>query len=411
MIHSKSLFIGILSLAVGSVCLASDGLYSVGAQDEDTPLPLQWMVGAQLIYDDNVAPNGLGTDEDSMAFSPFVGAKWTSVTPRTIIDLYANISTMYYFDAPSTVDDATINTRLNFNVTHDVSERITLTSRNFVAYELEPNYAYGYASSRQNGEHLFWSTNQGFDYNWTRRFTTRHSVGFSGTDYQDDNNLNREVFTLANSMRYRLSPQTVLTAQHRYTDSTGGGLSSDSSNHFFTVGAEHRFSPNTIGRIDTGVQLRDVENGNSSTAPYLDMSLNTRVNRQLRVSSFLRYSMEDFDTIQGIGLAAAEFDSRKTLRFGARSDYTLSPKVTIFGGVDYIMTSFEDGRSIVFATPVPNADEDVINAYIGFALRITQNLEANASFNHTTADSDFDSDFGGRDYDRNRISLGVNAYF
>lgn len=407
MIHSKSLFIGILSLAVGSVCLASDGLYSVGAQDEDTPLPLQWMVGAQLIYDDNVAPNGLGTDEDSMAFSPFVGAKWTSVTPRTIIDLYANISTMYYFDAPSTVDDATINTRLNFNVTHDVSERITLTSRNFVAYELEPNYAYGYASSRQNGEHLFWSTNQGFDYNWTRRFTTRHSVGFSGTDYQDDNNLNREVFTLANSMRYRLSPQTVLTAQHRYTDSTGGGLSSDSSNHFFTVGAEHRFSPNTIGRIDTGVQLRDVENGNSSTAPYLDMSLNTRVNRQLRVSSFLRYSMEDFDTIQGIGLAAAEFDSRKTLRFGARSDYTLSPKVTIFGGVDYIMTSFEDGRSIVFATPVPNADEDVINAYIGFALRITQNLEANASFNHTTADSDF----GGRDYDRNRISLGVNAYF
>lgn len=407
MSKSHTFQIGLISLFAGSIALGSDGLYSVGAQPEDTPLPLQWMVGAQLIYDDNVAPNGLGTEEDSMAFSPYVGAKWTSVTPRTIIDLYANISTMYYFDAPATTDDASINTRFNFDITHDLNERITVQSRNFVAYELEPNYAYGYASSRQNEEHLFWSTNQSLDYNWTRRFTTRHGVGFSGTDYQDDSNLNRQAFSFFNSVRYRLSPQTVLTAQHRYSDSSGGGVSSDSSNHFLTVGAEHRFSPNTIGRISTGVQLRDVADGDNSTAPYLDMSLNTQVNRQLRVRSFLRYSMEDYDTIQGFGLATAEYDARKTLRIGASSTYSLSPKVQLFGGVDYIMTAFEDGRSIAFATPVADADEDVLNAYIGFSLRITQNVEANCSFNHTTSDSDF----FGRDYDRNRISLGLSAYF
>lgn len=404
----SSIQIGILSLCASGFAFASDGLYSVGAQPDDTPLPLQWMVGAQLVYDDNVAPNGFAaTEEDSMAFSPYVGAKWTSVTPRTIIDLYANVSTMYYFDAPATVDDTSINTRFNFDITHDLSERISVSSRNFVAYELEPNYAYGYASSRQNGEHLYWSTNQSLDYNWTRRFTTRHGIGFSGTDYQDDPNLDRQAYSFFNSLRYRLSPQTVLTAQHRYSDSSGGGVASDSSNHFLTVGAEHRFSPNTIGRIDTGVQLREVDSGDNSTSPYLDMSLNTQVNRQLTVRGFVRYSIEDFDTVQTDGVSVFEYDERSTLRVGVSSSYSVSPKLQVFGGVDYIPTSFESGRLLAGPGPVADADENVLNAYIGLSLRITDNLEANCSFNHTTSDSDFN----GRDYDRNRISLGVSAYF
>jgi len=292
-------------------------------------------------------------------------------------------------------------------VFHDVSERISLTTRNFVSYELEPNYAYGYASSRQNEEHLYYNTDNSIDYNWTARFTTRTGVQYYGTDYDESDDLNRQSLSLYNQFRYRVSPQTVGTFTYRYTDTSGDGVASDSTNHYVTVGAEHRFSPNTIGRAEVGAQFRDVDQGDTSTNPYLEMTVISRVNTQFLVRAFARYSVEDFDTVQTDGISLFEYDERYTLRIGTSASYDLSPKLQLFGGVDYIPSSFESGRRITGLGPVPDADEDVLNAYIGFALRITETIEANCSYNYT----DSDSDLTGRDYDRSRISLGVSAVF
>lgn len=396
-------FVGLLAI---SPAIAGDGLYSVGAQPEDL-VPLEWIAGTQMIYDDNVSPGAAGGEEDSFAVSPYVGAKLTNITPQTIVDLYAQVGLMYYFDKPSTIDDTTVNSRFNMDVFHDVSERISLTSSNFVSYELEPNYAYGYASSRQSQEHYYWSTDNSIDYDWTDRFATRTGINYYGTDYTDDSNLNRQAISLYNQFRYRISPQTVGTFKYRYTTTSASGVSSDSTDHFVTGGAEHRFSPNTIGRADVGVQFRDVDDGDSSTSPYLDLTMLSQVNSQFMVRGFVRYSVETFDTVQSSGGSVFEYDERVTLRVGGSASYDISPKLQAFGGVDYIPTSFESGRLVSGAGTPADADEDVINAYIGLSLKITENIEASCSYNYTDSDSDFD----GRDYDRSRISLGVSAVF
>lgn len=403
---NQKLKVALASLVLTSSVQAGEGLYSVGDQPEDL-IPLQWMVGLKVIHDDNATPGGDLDGEEASSIMPYIGGQLTNMTPRTVVDVYAEIGMMYYFDKPQGLDDTSINSRMSLDVFHDVNERISLATRNFISYELEPNYAYGYASSRQGEEHLFWSTDNSIDYNWTDRLATRTGVKYFGTHYEDSEDSNRQSISLSNQFRYLLSPQTIGTVTYRHTLSKGEGNSSDSNDQYITFGAEHRFSPNHIGSGQIGVQLRDVDDGDSSSNPFFNLTLISQMNSQFMIRNFLRYSVEDTDTVQNQGGNIGEYDERATLRFGSSASYDLSPKLQLFGGVDYIRTSLGAGRLISGSGTFPDADEEVINAYIGFALKITETIEANCSYNFT----DSDSPLSGRDYDRNRFSLGVSAIF
>jgi len=402
---------GLLSLLMAGSAY-SQGLYYVGSEAQES-LPLKWVVGTSLIYDDNVAP-GFGNEEDSFAINPYVGLSFVNITPQTTIDVYARLGLIYYFDQPTTgsSDDTFSQSRVGFNVTHRFSERLRFSSRNFVSYELEPDYAYGYATSRQAGEYFYWQTDNSVGFRWTERMATYTGLNLTGANYTDVDNNDRLTWMLYNQFRYQLTPQTVLTAEYRYADTAGDGLSSDYVDQYLLIGAEHRFSPNMIGIIRTGVQFHSVDDGSDSTSPYLEMAMNSQVNQQFSIRGFVRYGIENYDTVRfdtALG-APAEYDNRATLRLGISSEYALSQKLSFFGGVDYIPSSFEDGRALAPAapgSPVSDADEDLVNAYVGFSVRFTDMLTGTVSYNYTHQSSDFD----GQDYDRNRISVGVSAEF
>jgi hypothetical protein len=283
-------------------------------------------------------------------------------------------------------------------------------SRNFLSYELEPDYAQGFATNRQVGEALFYSSDTALGFRWTERFATYTGIRFNGLAFQDLANNDRTTWTLYNQFRYQLSPQTVATASVRYSQTQGDGLARDSSNQFYLVGVEHRFSPNTIAIVNAGVQLRETDGiaGNNATSPYFELTLRSQVNQQFSIRGFARYGIEIFDTVQFVGGLPVEFDGRLTLRVGVSAEYQISPKLAIFGGVDVINTSFEEGRGATapFAA-VGDFDETLFNAFIGASLKITEYLYGTLSLNHTTSDSDF----AFRDYDRNRVNLGLRAEF
>jgi hypothetical protein len=229
----------------------------------------------------------------------------------------------------------------------------------------------------------------------------------------DNDRLNWQLY---NQFRYQLSPQTVLTADYRYGQTSGDGRSSDSEDHYVLGGFEHRFSPSTVGVLSAGVQFRDMDDGDSNTRPYLEASFRTRVNEQFSIRSFVRYGMEYYDTVQYLDinndaiLDPIEYDDRITMRLGVTAEYMISPMLSVFAGVDYIPTSFESGRSI--STPpllggIPDADEDLVNAHIGLSVRFNDFVTGSLSYNFTNSSSDIVN----RDYDRNRISLGVSAEF
>ena len=398
---------GLLSAASAS----AQGLYYVGSEAKES-LPLKWVVGTNVIYDDNVAPGSGGSKESSFAVNPYVGLSFVNITPQTTWDVYVRLGLVYYFDQPATngASDVNSQSRAGVNVTHRFSERLRFSSRNFISYELEPDYSYGYASSRQLSEYFYWQTDNSLGFRWTERFATYSGFSLTGADYGEVANNDRFTWELYNQGRYQLGPQTVLTGDYRYAHTADpNGLGSDSTDQFVLLGVEQRFSPNTIGILRAGAQIRSVDNGDDNTSPYVELALNSQVTQQLSARAFTRYGIESYDTIRSTPDGVfAEFSDRRTLRFGLASEYALTPTTSIFGGVDYIPATFMGGNAVTGVTgPIGDFDEDIFNAYIGASVKINDFLTATVSYNYTKSTSDF----ANQTYNRNRISLGLSAEF
>jgi len=411
----RLLLAGIASLtATGAV--HAEGLYRIGNESQES-IPLKWTIGANLTYDDNVNPTlPVVGSRDAVSVNPFVGLSFVSTKPQTTWDVLARLGIVYYIDKPSGggTDDTYTQSRIEANITHRFNERLRLSSRNFVAYDLEPNYAYGYASSRQSGEHLYWQTDNALGYRWTERLATYSGILFSGL-LNDSSvpNADRFVTTAYNQFRYQISPQTVLTGEYRYSETSGNGLASDATDHYILAGIEHRFSPTTIIVARGGTQIHHVDSlgSSDSTSPYFELNFNSQINTAFQVRGFLRYGLENYGTIRAVGAGGSlyEFDSNQALRIGLNGEYALSQKFSIFGGVDYIPSQFDDGRRKSGAGPLTASglSEELINAYIGLSIKVTESITGDFSYNYT----DSSSEFGGNTYNRNRINVGIRAEF
>jgi hypothetical protein len=391
--------------------LSAQGLYYVG-QETTESIPLTWVAGASMIWDNNVTPlvteGNPGHEDEVWSINPYVQANFTNVDPQTTINFYARAGVNYYLqemDAPGT--ERTIpNLRFGFDLNHSVSPRLRFSSRNFLAYEMEPEFAVGISNDRQLDPYFFYSSDNSVGYRWTQRVGSYTGFGFTG--YLGDSFLaDRKSWFVYHQMRYQLDQRTVLTAQYRYSQWTGDA--NDSSNHFITGGVEYRISQNSVFVGSAGVQLRSVDNGEDSTSPFFEGSLRTQINSAFGVRAFARYSMEDFDTIQFIGANVFEYSDQQVLRIGITGDYRLTPRLTGFGGVDLVHTMYDGGNQVdgLGTATDDGRTEDLINAYIGLRARITDALNVDCSINYT----DSTSDFVNNDYDRLRLSAGVSYTF
>lgn len=405
------------AVALASLGVASaQGLYDIAPNTEaQESLPLKWSAGVSVGYDDNVTPTvlaGPGANDEVSYLNAYVGAAMVSITPQTTWDVYARVGGLYYFDEPAAAgtDDFYGQARLGVNWAHRVSERLRFSSRNYAAYELEPDYNYGLPTSRLIDEYLHYESDNAVGYRWTERFATYTGFKVRGVDYSGgSSNNDREIYSVYNQFRYRATPQTIWTLDYRYSWIDSSGTASDSENHYITLGIEHRFSPNSVLVFKGGIQIRDVDFGSDSDSPFFETAIRTRVNEQFSVRAFARYSVEDY----GTSFAAATFDTNNTLRVGVSADYVVSPQLTLHGGINYIMTDMEDGRTVPGGAPVPDFDQDLINLYVGFSFKLNEGVYLTGSYNYT--DSDGSGGPAGiaptRTYDRNRASLGVRFEF
>jgi hypothetical protein len=399
----------ISSFLLCATASAHASLYYV-PNDTEESLPLKWSVGVNLTWDDNITPSSGITDE-SVSLNAYVGVSYAVITPQTTWDLFARLGIGYYLDEPTVprADDVNFNNNLGLNLTHRFTERLRFVSRNYLSYELEPDYSQGFATNRESGEYFNWNTDNSIGFRWTERFATYTGFSLTGLIYDDLASSDRGTWTLYNQFRYQLSPLTVLTSSYRYSETSANGIASDSSDQYILIGLEHRFSPSTIVILNTGAQIHEVDNanGNDNTSPYVELSLNSQLTSQFSARAFVRYGIEPYDNLQTVGGLPAEYDSRLTLRVGASGSYQLSPKLSLFGGTDVLNTSFEDGRTIAGGLPVADSDEFLLNIYIGASVKFTERLFGTLTYNYTTSDSDFAL----RDYDRNRVSIGLTAEF
>jgi hypothetical protein len=406
----KATFFAVASIAaVGTV--SSQGLYFL--QDEvQESIPAKWTVGMNLVWDNNFNPtitSGPGFEEEAWSLNPYAAVTLTNVSPQTTLDLYARIGANYYLqdsELPG-ASDTTGNGRLGLDLTHRFSERLRFSSTNFLAYEMEPEYSYGLSTARSgNDPYTYWSSDNSVGYRWTDRVGSFTGINF--TNYLGNGAVSdRSSWSIYHQMRYQFAPRTVLTGQYKYEQWTGDA--SDSTNHYITLGLEHRLNPTSVFLLDIGAQLREVDGGDSTTSPYFQAALNSQLNSRFSVRSFMRYGIEDYDTIRNVDSSSYEYNDQRTLRIGLSGDYALSPRLSLFGGLDYISTNFDKGLIVSGpgALTDEGATEDILNLYVGLRAKFGDNLTGECSINYT----DSASDFLGNDYDRLRLSMGVNYSF
>jgi len=412
----KKQFISITAVGMAMASsLCAQSLFDLAPDDDQQEsLPLRWTAGVNFGYDDNPTPL-LGNDDESAYGQGYVGVAFLTNTPQTTLNFGAQVGVIHYFDNLDVlgvdVDDTSFTASLYLNWTNRISERLRFVSRNHLAYELEPDYSTGFQSQRQTGNYFRWSTDNAIGYRWSDRLATYTGIRLDGLSYDEFSNGDRTSWTLYNDFRYQLSETTVATFTYRYSETEGDGAVSDSENQYVLLGIEHRFSPQTTGVLRAGVQIRDVDGGDSSSSPYLEASLKTQVNEQFKLRAYARYGIEDYSrslrNFDQPGFPFAVYSNTETLRIGFNADYAISPDLSLTGGVNYAMLSYED--LIAAFSQVGSAgsvDEDLINAYIGFNLRLTDNIMLNGRYNYEDLSSD-----AGRDYDRNRFSLGVSTQF
>lgn len=399
--------ISLLSL-LAVISAQGKGLYYIPNEAEESTIPIQWGVGMNVIWDDNTTPIAGVADDETLSINPYVEMSFSSGTAQTVWDVYAKLGVLYYFDEPTAAgsDDFYTQARIGANLTHRINPRLQFTTRNFVSYELEPDYSYGFATNRQSSEYIYWDTDNSLGYRWTARLATTTGIKFTMLDYDNVANADRFTWTAYQQLRYVLTQQTIGTATYRYAHTSADGLASDSTDQYLLAGVEHRFSPTTILIANVGAQFRDVDNGDNSTNPYVELTLRSQINEQFTVSAFARYGAEVYDTVVSLP-ALVEYDSRLTLRVGTQANYRVSEQLSFFGGVDVISASFEDGRTVPGGLPAGDQDETLLNAYVGASLKLTEYLDGTISYNFT----DSDSDIPNRSYDRNRISVGLKAEF
>jgi hypothetical protein len=409
-------------LSAGLFCIglvgsaSAQGLYYVGSEAQES-LPLKWVVGASAFYDDNINAGNSGPQAGSFGLNPYVGLSFVNITPQTTWDVYARLGLIYYADAAPGVATTNSQSRAGVNLTHRFSERLRFSSRNFIAYELNPDYSSGIANSATTGEYLNWSSDNSVGFRWTERLGTYTGLTLNGNSYADSSNNDLFTSTLYNQLRYQLGPQTVLTQDYRYAINNASGLADDSTDQYILVGLEQRFSPHTIGIIRGGVQLHSVDGGGSTstgggsyTSPYLELAFNSQLSQQFSVRAFARYGIESNDTVQfdsSTGQTAV-YNDTQSLRLGVSSEYTISPMFSVFAGVDYIPTSYADGQSI--SAPFQDASDlnsNLISLNIGLTAKFNDYLTGTLSYDFQDSISDIDN----QDYTRNRVSLGVSAEF
>ena len=386
-------------LSVSSLCAQS--LFDLAPKDGETESsPLFWTVGASLGYDDNPTP---GSDNETAYGVVYVGAAFLSQSPQTTVEFAGRLGYVHYFDDLDfgllKVDQSTPTGSLRLNLTHRVNERLRLSSRNSMAFEYQPDYSIGSSAIRQTGAYTRWSSDNSVGYRWSERLGTYTGFIYDGVEYDNPAAQRNDIsaITLYNDFRYQLSPQTVATLTYRYADRNTAGSARDTQNHFIMVGGEHRFSSNSVAIVRAGVQLRSIDGSTRDyTSPSAEAAVTTRVNQLLSVKAYGRLSTEDSSRQVG----AAVYDNANTMRLGVTGTYRVSQALSLSSGINYMSLAYEDGTA-------ENRDESLINAFVGFDLQIAENLYLNGSYNF----EDLGSDVVSREYDRNRMSIGVRATF
>jgi hypothetical protein len=378
------------------------GLLSIGQHtDYHESVPLTFDVTAGVGYD-RIDYGGAGIEDVDSAFMyGGVGLLYGNDDRVTQWNIGADFGTIYYFDDTGRDDDYDYNARVSFNITHQFSRRLSVTDNLYFTYETEPDYGIGASSGRLAGQYVYGYNNFAVAYAWSERVATTTSYTVEGIRYTDDDVIgefeDRLSHTFGQQISYALSRTTKLVGEYRYriTDyrkTPEGEINPDYTSHYLLAGVDQAWSERTNFSFRAGAEIYESDR-TDDTAPYVEASLTYAVSH---ATTARFYAQAGFDASE-----LGSFDSRYSYRAGIIADHQFTSRLAGSAGIHYVHSEFEGSGD------VDSNDQDEVNASVGLSYNFWNNLSLDANYSFTTISTD--TEFS--DYDRHRVSLGLNATF
>jgi len=434
-----------LVASVGMLAVGLAGLHTDSAQGADTSKP--WSVGATLrgFYDDNVSslpddyviPSGYSKDTFGFQVNPFIGLNLAM--EQTTIALNYDYSFKWYEETPLyNANNYDQSHTFNALVSHTFSERYQGSVRDSFVIGQEPDRLRAGSSfetfQRVSGNNIRNVGGLLFNAQVTPRFGVE--VGYDNWYFNyDDDGASTDAFggvTQASysglldrienmphlDLRWLLQPTTVglVGYQYRMVDYTadeaiaGGGFSgpqitSDMRNsraHYGYLGVEHTFRPDLTGKLKAGASWADYYNDpstDSGVAPYLSASVAYTYAEGSTLEVGLSYDRMSTDLTGYTGTD----DITQSMNAGTvyvNLRHRITPK--IYGSIlGQFQNSIYNGGSL---------DGEMDQFYViglNVEYQFNPHLSAQVGYNYdllSAADSF-------RDFDRNRVYLGVTARY
>ena len=358
-------------------------------------------------YDDNVFTSTTGKK----------GSFTTSITPRlsatvpmekTSLSLRYSYAAAYYANRSNNQIDQSHSADLTLS--HRFTSRLELSLANSFRFGIEPELVELTTGvpiiSRRRGDFYYDSVTGRLSYELSRRWSLAINGAwdiwrFNEQTVARDND--REDYSGTVGFTYAFSQRTFAGVNYAYraTDYTQPtpGNTRDLKTHDGYVSFAHRFNPKLSVRGYGGFGLTEFGDGTQQTAPNAGASLAYNYGPEDSVSAGFSYSLSTTEV--------STFRSSDTASFYAQVAHRFTWKFRASANAAYILYSYQNPSP--FAGPLlqKNVSEDAIQFGLGLVYSFYPWLSATANYTYDQVSSDI----GGRSYDRNRATMGLQLKY
>ncbi len=415
--------------------IASAGLVALGASATQAASPFggsggekPWDVSVTVrgFYDDNYYLASQSTNRQSsfgLEVRPSVGIHLTG--EQTTFGAHYTYSMRYYDDRKQNTADH--SHEFNTWLMHTFSERYSVDMVDTLTIAQEPTLldTTGAIVVRSNGNNL---RNDGairFHAQLTRLLEVVLGYRNVLVDYENKGGnfiapsytglLDRLEHTANIDLRWQFRPETVgiFGYQYGFNDYTGKesiGLfgftpifsnSRNSRSHYVYAGVEHNFLRNLTGSARAGAQFISYYNtptGDSAVSPYADLNLRYTY----RVGSFVELGFQhQRNATDAFSTSATSITTdQESSSIYANITHAFTPKLIGNLNTRYQMATFTGGG-------FNNQTDDILLLGVSLEYHFNRHLSAEIGYNYDKVTSNVP----GRDYDRNRVFLGMTASY
>jgi hypothetical protein len=302
--------------------------------------------------------------------------------------------------------DSILDTSHDFlaRITHSFSERVKLDVRDRFRYSNEPGLFDSGSTLRRDGTYINNSFTMEGEIQWLPKFGTITTYSNDFFDYFNkviSRNEDRLENSVANDLRFQILPTTNFIVGGSFRNVDYFDSFRDSNTFTGYVGADHSLSPTLLigGRVGASylTLLNNVPGGSSDYfSPYGTMFLNWKVGAKSTLDASYAHEVSTTD--------ASSFYGQESDKFSIGFRYQWTPKFSNKLQFLYNLGNFEQRLGTTGIT----FEEDVAAVDLSGTYQINNYLDVEAGYTYTSV---INEDIRAREYDRNRVYIGIRGTY